>query len=59
MIECNCGRTFKLEQHFNMHIPNCHSLTRTYRFGNKGNGREIQRKYYKGKTTKKNLPVAK
>lgn len=25
--------------------PNCHSLTPTYRFGNKGNGREFMRKY--------------
>ena len=33
--------------------PNCHSLTPTYRFGNRGNGREVQREYYRGKTTKK------
>lgn len=35
--------------------PNCHSLTPTYRYGNKGNGRTYQREYYKGKTTKKDI----
>lgn len=38
--------------------PNCHSLTSTYRYGNKGHGRKAQREYYKGKTTKKDVPVA-
>jgi hypothetical protein len=27
--------------------PSCHSLTPTYRIGNKGNGREYHRRYYK------------
>lgn len=33
----------------NLHLicPNCHSLTETYRYGNKGNGRKYQRKYYR------------
>lgn len=26
--------------------PNCHSLTKTYRIGNRGNGRKEQREYY-------------
>ena len=29
--------------------PNCHSLTETYRIGNRGKGRKIQREYYRGK----------
>ncbi len=30
--------------------PNCHSLTSTYRFGNRRNGRKWAKEYYKGKT---------
>jgi len=30
--------------------PNCHSLTETYRIGNRGNGRKWAREYYRGKT---------
>lgn len=38
--------------------PNCHSLTSTYRYGNKGKGRKSQKKYYRQRSYK-NLPVAK
>jgi len=33
--------------------PNCHSLTKTYRIGNRGNERKIQREYYRANPQRK------
>ncbi len=39
--------------------PNCHSLTSTYRFGNKRSKREYHKKYYREHYQKNKPPVAK